>query len=182
MAETKIRPRKTVEDFLKLPEGVRAELIEGEIYMSPSPKKRHQQTVLRLARLLSDFVESRGQGEIFIAPFDVHLPGGDVVEPDVIFVSRANGGIVRDWIRGTPDLLIEVVSPDNAERDRAIKRDLYARNGVPEYWIVDPEESSVEVLKRHGAAYEPWGYFEIADTLTSATLTGLTLPVRAIFE
>lgn len=182
MADIKTRPRKTAEDYMRLPEGTRAELIEGEIYMSPSPKEKHQRLVLNLASALKAFAEARGLGRIYVSPFDVHLPSGDIVQPDVIFVSRSRLDIIRDWIRGVPDLLIEAVSPDNPERDRAVKRDLYARNGVPEYWIVDPEERSVEILRLRGAAYEARGFFEEADTLTSPTMAGLSLPIRPLFE
>lgn len=174
MAEIKTRPRKTVEDYLRLPEGVRAELIEGEIFMSPSPKTRHQIVAGKIYKAVSEFVESKRLGMAFFAPLDVHLPSGDVVQPDIIFVAQENLGIIRDWIRGVPDLLIEVVSPDNPERDRVVKRDLYARNGVREYWIVDPEERTVEVV--------PQGYFEEADVVTSPLLDGLSLPARTLFE
>jgi Uma2 family endonuclease len=114
---------------------------------------------------------------------DVHLPGGDVVQPDVIFVSTARSDILQDWIRGVPDLLVEIISPEGVERDRLVKRDLYARNGVKEYWLVDPAARAVEVL-RLGASgsYEPAGYFEEKDTLVSPTLAGMALPVQALFR
>lgn len=175
------RPRKSFEDYMKLPEGVRAELIEGELFLSPSPKRSHQRIVLNLASALKRFVESRRRGIVFVAPLDVHLPSKDVVQPDVVYVSEDNREILKDWIRGAPDLLIEVVSPEGAERDRIVKRDLYARNGVGEYWIVDDQGRSVEVLRLKAGAYEPAGYFEGADSVRSVLLPDLTLPLSEIF-
>ncbi len=181
MNPTKTRPRKTVEDFMKLPDGVRAELIEGEIFMSPSPREIHQRVASNLHYSLRSFVEPRGLGRVYVAPFDVHLPSGDIVEPDLIFVSAANRHIIQDWIRGVPDLLVEIVSPEGMERDRIVKRGLYERNGVPEYWIVETETRTVEILTRPGGRYAPHGYFEESDTIDSRVLDGLALPVQEIF-
>lgn len=178
----KTRPRKTVDDYMKLPEGTLAELIEGEILMSPSPKDRHQKVVGNLYLHLRLFIDSRKLGLIRMAPFDVHLPSEDVVQPDVIFVSTKNRKMVKDWIYGAPDLLIEVVSAEGVARDQIVKRALYARNGVPEYWIVDPEAKGIEVLQLRGSEYVPHAYFEEADTLGSPVLSGLNLSVREIFE
>ncbi|MBI4566033.1 MAG: Uma2 family endonuclease [Planctomycetes bacterium] len=182
MTELKTRPRKTIDDFMKLPEGALAELIDGEILMSPTPKVRHQEITLNLTVLLRDHVRSRGLGRVIISPMDVHLPSGNIVEPDVIFISRRNESIIQDWIRGVPDLLIEVVSPTGVERDRLVKRDLYARNGVPEYWIVDPTEESVELLLLKEGRYAPHGYFLKTDGVRSSVLPQLELPVASIFQ
>jgi Uma2 family endonuclease len=183
MSQLKTRPRRTVDDYLKLPEGTRAELIEGELLMTPSPKLPHQNVALNLAASLRAFVMERGLGRVFVAPTDVHLPSGDVVQPDVLFVASARSGILQDWIRGAPDLLVEILSPEGVERDRLVKRDLYARNGVKEYWLVDPEARSVEVLGLNASGrYEPSGYFEERDTVASPVLAGLALPVVELFQ
>lgn len=94
-----------------------------------------------------------------------------------MFVARENLHIVQDWIRGVPDLLVEVVSPSHPERDRLIKRALYARNGVKELWIVDPEERTAEVI----AAGNPAGFFRETETLVSRLLPGLALPLAPLF-
>jgi len=182
MAQLKTRPRKTVDDYMRLPEGVRAELIDGEILRSPSPKAQHQRITANLHVALRAFVEDRGLGRVFIAPLDVHLPSGNVVQPDLLVVLKPNESIVQDWVRGVPDLLVEVISPENAERDRLVKRELYAENGVKEYWIADGEARAIEVLKLSQRRYEPHGYFEAGDTLSSALLPGLGLPVEPIFR
>lgn len=173
--------RKTTKDFLALPEGTRAELIDGEILMSPSPRFRHQRVAFRLARMLAEYVESNGLGEVIPAPFDVHLPGGDIVEPDVVFVSAANRSMLRDWIHGTPDLVVEVHSPDSMERDRVTKRELYARNGVREYWMVDSDRRVIEVLTLQANAYALAGQFGVHDTLSSRTFPKLALSVKDVF-
>ena len=115
---------------MRLPDGARAELIDGELLMCPSPRRRHQRITGRIFRNLADFVESRGLGEVYDAPFDVHLPSGDIVQPDILFIAKANLSIAQDWIIGAPDLVIEVISPDGVERDRIVKRGLYPRNEI----------------------------------------------------
>ncbi len=124
--------------------------------------------------------------EDYLAPLDVHLPSGDVVQPDVLFVRRANAPIVQDQVRGVPDLVVEVLSPASPELDRIVKRDLYARNSVGEYWLVDPEERSVEILRLDGDTntYAPAGYFTFLQGafLVSATLPDLRIPLATVFE
>ncbi|HEX7899533.1 MAG TPA: Uma2 family endonuclease [Planctomycetota bacterium] len=181
MAAMKTRPRKTVDDFLSLPEGTLAELIDGELLMTPTPRERHQSALGRLHVAVAVFLQQKPSGRVYIAPFDVHLPSGDVVEPDLIYVSQANLHIIQDWVRGVPDLLVEVVSPTHPERDRLVKRALYARNGVGEFWIVDPEEKAVEVLVLNGDRYQPAGYFRESETLVSPLLPGFTLPLGPLF-
>lgn len=175
------RPRKTVADYMNLPEDVRVELIDGEFFVSPSARLRHQRIVSNLHFALRSFAEQRDLGTVHIAPLDVHLPTGDIVQPDVIFVSTGNEHVMQDWIRGAPDLLIEVVSAANPERDRIVKRDLYARSGVAEYWLVDDATETVEVLVLDNDRYAPHGYFETADTIESKAIAGLRLPVHAVF-
>jgi len=175
------RPRKTVDDFLSLPEGSRAELIEGELFMCPSPRQPHQWAVGNLFILLAQFVHTRKLGKVFVAPFDVHLPSGDIVEPDILFVAKRNLGIVQDWVRGAPDLVVEVLCPDGLERDRLVKRDLYARNGVREYWIVDADIKTIEIFTLRDGGYEPNGYFESDDNFVSPLLPELQLAVADVF-
>jgi Uma2 family endonuclease len=182
------RPRKTLDDFMSLPEGTRAELIDGELFMCPSPREPHQWAVANLHLLLGGFVKSRKLGRVYTAPFDVHLPSGDIVEPDILFVAKDNLGIVQDWVRGAPDLVVEVLSPDGIDRDRFVKRNLYAQNGVREYWIVDADSKSIEVFTlRVGtpqaglARYEPNGYFENDDILVSPLLPEFQPAVADLF-
>lgn len=182
MAPSTSRPLKTLDDFMALGDEVRAELIAGELYMAPSPRPLHQIVSARLMRALDRATRGPESGLLLHAPMDVHLPGGDIVQPDLLYIAPGNLSIVRDWIRGVPDLLIEIVSSGHAERDRIVKRGLYARNGVPEYWIVDPEEQTIEVLRLSRSAYVPAGYFGVGSTLVSAVLPALSLPVAEVFQ
>lgn len=182
-----MRPRKTLEDYLALPDDVRAELIDGELYVTPAPGTPHQRVLLDLARRLADEVERLGAGEVFVAPYDIHLPTGDVVQPDVLVVTPAQRDIVReDGIHGAPALAVEVLSPGHPERDRIVKHARYAQAGVAEFWIVDPAARSVEVfrVRQAGASarYEPAGWFTGAAQVHSDLLPDLDLPLEAIFR
>jgi Uma2 family endonuclease len=176
MTWAKTRPRKTIEDLYRLPPETRAELIDGEIYLSPAPSPRHLRISRTLLIALHGHVSGAGLGEFLDAPVEVLLPGGEVVQPDLIFIPTAKEFIVQDRIRGVPDLIIEIVSPGAPERDRIVKRDLYLRNGVREYWIVDDATRSVEVFSPQGAAW-----FEEGDELISAVLPALRLRVATMF-
>ncbi len=140
MYQTIERPPRTIMELYKmLPEGTLAEVIDGKIYMSPSPVTIHQRIVLKLSSKLSDFVEAQHLGEIFVSPYDVYLDDhSNAVQPDIIFVSVGQSHIVKDHIYGVPDLLIELLSPGNQDHDKVTKRKLYEKFGVKEYWIIDP--------------------------------------------
>lgn len=166
---------------MRLPEGTLAELLDGDLYMSPSPKYRHQRIVSNLHFLLRGVIEGRQAGVVIDSPMDVHLPTGDIVQPDVVIVLQADRDIIQDWIRGAPTVLVEVLSPESADRDRIIKKALYARNGVKEYWIVDGDAPAVQVLELGNDGFVESGYFEGDDTLTSTVLDNLQLPLTDIF-
>jgi Uma2 family endonuclease len=107
---------------------------------------RHQRVVKRLVVALDNFVETHDLGEVFVSPFDVLFDEGDYLEPDVLFVRKDRADVVTDrGIDGPPDLVVEVLSPSTESRDRGIKLERYRHYGVPEYWIVDPDEQTVEV-------------------------------------
>ncbi|MBI2885876.1 MAG: Uma2 family endonuclease [Chloroflexi bacterium] len=172
----------TVRDYVATPVDKRYELLEGELLVAPSPPPNHQRITRRLLRWLSEFVEQRNLGEVFDAPLDVILSDYDVLQPDVLFISKERAGIIRDRIYGAPDLVVEVLSPGTEERDRVLKRTIYARYGVREYWLVDPQQESVEVL-----ALEPEGFvlaaiYHAGEALTSPVLEGLALAVEPLFS
>jgi len=109
---------------------------------------------MRLARILANHVDAAGLGEVFIAPLDILLGEHDIVQPDIVFVATANQAIVTEkHIRGVPDLLVAITSPFRPELDTRDKRFVYARCGVPCYWIVDPSERRVSELKLAGGRY-----------------------------
>ena len=172
----------TYEDYRNAPDDERYELLEGELVLTAAPNLAHQKVLFRMARLVEDFVLERGLGEVFIAPTDVVLSDTNVVQPDVLFVSKDRKSILgADNIRGAPDLVVEVISPSNPERDLVRKREIYARHGVGEYWIADPDARSMRVMVLEGEAYRVAGEYGIGDTLTSSTLKGLDLVVGDVF-
>ncbi len=143
-------PQITWQDVQQLPDdGNRYEAIGGELYVTPSPSVLHQRISKRLHRALLRLLEDPGYGEVFYAPLGVEFPAtGEGVQPDLLFVSEERRGIVADrWLVGAPDLVVEILSPTTSHRDRGIKRRLYERQGVREYWIVDPESEAVEVWR-----------------------------------
>ena len=140
----------TWRDVQQLPDnGHRHEAIEGELYVTPAPTPRHQEIVLRLALRLQAFLVEPGRGRVFVAPIGVEFPdSGEGVQPDIVFVSSAGAAEVGEaGLVGAPDLVVEVLSPGTAQRDRGVKRKLYERHGVEQYWIVDPETRTVEVWR-----------------------------------
>jgi Uma2 family endonuclease len=143
--------RWTYAEFARLPDdGNRYEVIGGELHVTPAPTTLHQKIVTRIARRLEEFAELHGLGEVFVGPVDVLFAEGDYLEPDLVFVRRERLDVVSDrGLEGAPDLVVEVLSPTTASRDRRLKRERYAHFGVPEYWIVDPVAKRIEV---HGAA------------------------------
>ncbi len=178
----KTRIRFTYEDYLQLPEDKRYELMEGEFYMIPSPGWSHQTISKNLFRILDDYITSRKLGETRFAPLDVVLSEEDVVQPDILFISKERSFIITERnIQGAPDLVIEILSPGTRERDRGLKRKLYAKYGVEEYWIVDPEEQSIEVLKLSEAGFETAGVYKKGGILSSPLLEGLHLNLEEIF-
>ncbi len=140
----------TWEDVLRMPDdGNRYEVIGGRLYMTPAPVTRHQRVLARLWSALFRILVDSGRGEAFCAPLLVQFPGtGDRVQPDLLFISGERRAIIGEkQVTGAPDLVVEILSPSTAHRDRGIKLDLYARHGVRQYWIADPDEDVVDVRR-----------------------------------
>ena len=177
----------TYDDFVLFPDdGKRHELIDGEHYVTPSPNLKHQKVSGNLHLLIGVWLEEHPIGQIFYAPFDVVFSRYDVVEPDLLYVSNARTAEVLTPanVQGAPDLVIEIGSPSTRKRDATIKRRLYERSGVSEYWVVDPELDLVRVYRREreifGRAIEMSS--DAGDILTTPLLPGLALPLARIFK
>jgi Uma2 family endonuclease len=143
-------PQITWQEVQQLPDdGNRYEAIEGNLYVTPAPSIRHQRISLRLERALIAILVDPGHGELLHAPVGVEFPDtGEGVQPDILFVSNERRGIVADkWLMGPPDLVIEILSPGTARRDRGVKLHLYERQRVSQYWVVDPDGEAVEVWR-----------------------------------
>ncbi len=176
----------TYEDYLLFPDdGKRHELIDGEHYMTPSPSTKHQRILGKLFRIISQFVDEKKRGEALVAPCDVIFSDLDVVQPDLLFVSTEKGHLVTEKnIQGAPDLIVEILSETTRKTDEIIKRKLYERYGVREYWIVDPELEAVKVYRMTEQGY--LRAVELArergDALTTPLLPALNIPLAAVFE
>jgi len=170
-------------DYLQLPEDKRYEILDGELCVVPAPNIRHQRVGLRLRLALYLYAQSRGLGEVFDSPCDVVLSEENVVQPDILFVRSQRSHIVGPAnVRGTPDLAVEILSPSRRSTDLEIKRKIYARFGVQEYWIVDPDAATVEVLVWGESGYASARVFTGADRLSSPLLPELNLPLSEIFK
>lgn len=139
----------------ELPEtNLPVELWNGEIIMSPAPHPNHQRIVRNFFRKLDHFVMGRELGEVLFSPADVVLTKNRVVQPDVLFISKARLGIVKNYIAGVPDLAMEVISEASWQRDRIQKKALYEQFGLPEYWIIDPDIETIEVFALIKGVYQ----------------------------
>jgi Uma2 family endonuclease len=143
--------RLTYEDFLLFPDdGRRHEIIDGEHYVTPSPNTRHQELVGRLHFELALYIRAhREAGHVFLAPFDVIFTQWDVVEPDLVFIAGDQVSIITDKnVQGPPALVVEILSPGTRKTDEKVKKQLFDRGGVREYWLVDPELDVIKVFRR----------------------------------
>ena len=180
--------RLTYDDFLLFPDdGKRHEIIGGVHYVTPSPRVRHQDLVGRLhGAIFVYLLEHPEAGRLFLAPLDVVLSHYDVVEPDLLFIAGDQAGIMTEKnIQGAPALVVEVMSKSTRKRDAQIKRRLFEQVGVREYWLVDPELDTVQVLRptaegRLARVEELTA--EDGGTLTTPLLPGCGIDVRTFFR
>lgn len=178
--------RLTYDDFVQFPDdGKRHELIDGEHYVSPSPNTKHQTVLGNLLGSIWSFLRTQPIGRVFAAPFDVVFSDFDVVEPDLLFISKAREAAVLTAanVQGAPDLVVEIGSPSTRKVDETLKRRMYERFGVAEYWIVDPELDEIKVYRRAGDRFERVALLSVeqGDVLTSPLFPSLELPLADLF-
>jgi Uma2 family endonuclease len=174
--------RLTYEDYLQFPDdGLRHEIIEGEHFVTPAPSTRHQRILLKLSYLLQGYLEIHPVGEIFFAPFDVLLSEFNVFEPDLVYISKERAHQLNEKnLRGAPDLAVEILSTSTRSRAERLKRNVYEQTGVQEYWIVDPDGDSIDVLIHAGDGFAQPRRFSRGERLTTRLLPGLELPLDRI--
>lgn len=187
MTATRPRIPYTYDDYRTLPEDMsrRYELLHGDFYRVPAPTTRHQQILSNLNTLVREHVKSRQLGIVLFAPVDVILGQGyarEVVQPDLVFVAESRRAMVKlHGIEGPPDLVAEILSPGSAERDRGYKLTMYARHGIAEYWIIDPDTRTLDVYRAGPAQYlAPIRYGE-RDIMPCALLQDLQIALTEVF-
>ena len=176
--------RLTYEDYCAAPADNRYELLDGELIMVPAPNIKHESVRSLLGRELINFIVEHKLGNLFYAPCDVMLSDTDVVQPDLLFVSREREHLLSDGqkVQGAPDLAVEILSPSTAKQDRSEKRALYGKHGVTEYWLVDPVAETVQIHRLQGGVLVPTRTFGREKTLRSPLLRGLELHLDDIFS
>lgn len=176
------KKKYTYEDYVHTPDDKRYELIEGELLMTPSPTTKHQRVLREIEFILKKFVSENNLGEIFFAPYDVYLDDGNVIQPDIMFISKERLNIIGEKnIQGVPCLSIEIISESSAYRDMVQKKKLYAKFGVKEYWIVIPGEGLIEIYLLKDGIYQFLKMYRKNDALESTTLKGLKIELKEIF-
>ncbi|MBF0321069.1 MAG: Uma2 family endonuclease [Nitrospirae bacterium] len=159
------------------------EIINGEEVVSPSPLRKHQEIVKRLNRVIDRHVEANGLGKFYFSPLDVILEEGlNRLQPDLLFISKENTAIEQDWIRGVPDMVCEIISPGSYDRDVFVKKAIYEKYGVPEYWVVLPDFKAIEVLIIDNGRYARHSYAELEGVVTSKAIEGLRVNIKDVFE
>ena len=178
-----IRPVFTMADLGQLPDdGKRYEIVQGDLVVSPSPNRKHQQVVWNLVEFFNR-VKRAGFGTAYIAPFDVVFDNHNVTEPDMIFVRSDRLAIITDAnVQGSPDLIVEVLSPSTRERDLGVKARLYARSGVLEYWVADPEVETLATHRLTDEGYRLAGPYRAGETVQSPLFPGIILAVSDLFR
>jgi Uma2 family endonuclease len=175
----------TYEDYLLFPDdGKRHELIDGEHYVKPSPITKHQKISGTLFGCFFTHIQRTKIGQLFAAPMDVVLSDLDVVQPDLLFITNKRASIINEKnIQGPPDLVVEILSESSRKTDEMIKRKLYERFRVSEYWIVDPELESIKIYRLSDQGYSRIAELSVEayDTLTSPLFPDWQLPLSQIF-
>jgi Uma2 family endonuclease len=179
--------RLTYDDFLLFPDdGKRHEIIDGVHYVTPSPNRRHQQLLGRLHFSIAEHLRTHpSQGEVYFAPFDVVVTRWDIVEPDLLLVAGDQLEILTEKnVTGSPALVVEILSPGTRKRDLHLKRRLFERGGVREYWLVDPDRDLFRVFRRDDTgAFAAVAELPAAERamLTTPLLPGWSLAIDAFF-
>ena len=176
----------TYDDYARIPDdGKRHEIIDGELYVTPSPFRPHQGLSIELGSRLHLFVKSHRLGRVYPAAFDVILSKHDIVQPDLMFISNERAGIVTERnVQGAPDLVIEILSESTRRFDEGIKLHLYECSGVLEYWMFNTSRKITRVYRQTPEGFRLVAELsaEAGDVLTTPLLPGLEIPLSEIFE
>lgn len=171
----------TYEDYVLLPEdGKIHEIIDGEHLMTPAPDTYHQTLSRRIQFQLYQQIEEKGLGVVFDAPTDVQLSEIDIVQPDLLVIRASRRSMVSPKkVIGPPDLIVEILSESTGQKDRKLKRNLYQKAGVPEYWLVDPEAQEIIKYRLKKKLFVEAGRYH--DTIAFDGISGITVDLRKVW-
>ncbi len=173
----------TYQDYAALPDdGRRYEIHDGELSVTPAPNPQHQRLLGALYRFLHAHVADRALGEVILSPLDVILSDTSVVQPDLVYLDRTRAEVVSGrGVEGPPTLVVEILSPSTARIDRDRKLRLYARHGVPYYWIVDPEARAIEAFRLGPGGYTLAAGTSGGEAVDLPPFAGLALPPASLW-
>jgi Uma2 family endonuclease len=180
---TRRPPPLTYDEYRLLPDdGKRYELMDGDLFVSPAPSTRHQTVSRRLQFALMQALEVPGIAQVFNAPCDVIFEPTSVVQPDLAIVSAARAHLITARaIEGVPEVLVEILSPGGSDRDEHLKKRLYERHGVPEYWLVEPEHGFISVWRIDGGSYGLRARYDRASTLEHPDFPTIKITLLGVF-
>jgi Uma2 family endonuclease len=184
MAEAAIELALTVHDYMGMPQGPPYfELIEGDLYMSPSPSWHHQQISVNIEEIIQAYLRNNPIGRLLHAPLDVCLSEINVYQPDVLFFTNARKSILgKRCIEGAPDFVVEILSESTAHLDKGQKRKIYARTGVKELWLIDPDLKEIAVFELKKNAETPTATYSGDDTFGSPMFPELKFSCSEVFR
>lgn len=171
----------TVDDYSKLPENAPFQLINGKLVYMPSPKDIHQSIAFILGGLLFNFIRSNPIGIVRFAPLDVHFDKTNVFQPDLLFISNERKHILKDWVYGAPDLVVEILSDGTASLDKKQKMATYSKHGVREYWLIDPVKKQLQLFENQGNKMVEVQKLGLDQRLESLVLEGFQLEIKDLF-
>ncbi|MFN3531074.1 MAG: Uma2 family endonuclease [Candidatus Brocadia sp.] len=183
MAAVTTGKRMTYDDYLKIDDNNRYEILNGELHMVPAPSTDHQGVSRNLEFLIWNFVKGKGLGKVFYAPVDVVFDDDEVFQPDIVFIKSERQGIIsKNAIQGVPDLIVEIISPSSAFYDTVEKKEIYRKYGVKEYWLIFPEERVIEVLTLEKGEYLEFCKSKREGMVKSKILEGLEIDSKDVFD
>ncbi len=184
--ETKPTKKLTYQDYLQIPEepGYRFEILDGILIKEPSPSVIHQRTSRKLQRILEDYFEKVDpEGEVFDAPLDVTPLDFNVIQPDLFYVSGEQQLIVKEArIDGSPLLVVEIMSPSSARKDRLQKMRIYQKAEVKHYWLVDPQQKTLECFALHDGLYALVASGMEEEIVEHPNFPGLSIPLKSLWS
>ena len=184
---TRQRKRLLGEDIWRIPEPpenhyLRYEILDGQLFGSPTPLRVHQEVVGNLACTVKEFVDRRRLGTVILGPIGMMLAEYDAVQPDIVYVSNERHGILSPRaVEGIPDLIVEVAEPATSARDRGLKLKRYAAAHVPYYWIVDALEATIEERVLGEDGYGPPASYRVGDSFEPLLFPGLAIEVTRLW-